>query len=61
MTAFAQAPEIRGLVMEQGPNIPIPGAEVKIYEVGAANESTFVATVFTGYERCIRLQAAATR
>ena len=47
VTAFAQTPEIRGLITEQGSNFPIPGAEIKIYEVGVANESTLVATVFT--------------
>ncbi len=45
-SAFAQpAPEIRGVVIEQGPNTPLAGAEVTLYEF-VPNGDTLDARVF---------------
>jgi hypothetical protein len=43
---LAQTLEVRGKVVEQGSNIPLPGARVELYEV-VDNQSTRAATAFT--------------
>lgn len=47
VSACAQVPEIRGTVIEQDPNIPLPGAEIKVFESSANNDVTLVATIFS--------------
>ncbi len=50
LAAVAQeAPEIRGTVVEDGLNIPLPGAEVKILQVAATGNPPELTLVSTGY------------
>src|SRR3954462_10816238 len=45
IAAFAQTAEVRGTVIERGPNTPLPGAQVSLYEC-VPNGDTLDARLF---------------